>query len=111
MRQSVVQSSHNVKVAFAYLGKRGHIGNMEGNVQLPAQRLAPGALDGRGTDVGTHNPMTTTGQSNCLRSDTAGAIEDVEPAGSKMRFQEGMERPGLPFNGPVPIFKDQMVVG
>ena len=108
--QGVVEGGDDVEGGVGDLGERGHVGDVEVDLERARGGFVAGAGDGGGAEVGGGDAVAKLGEAEGLGADAAGAVEDMERVRRGFRGQDGAEDSGLAGDGGVPIVEDEVVV-
>src|SRR5580698_6582066 len=111
MRQRVVHCCHDIEIVRDNLRERCHVGDEEGNIQSAALCLMHGASHRCLAQVRRGYLMAEFREPNGLRPNPACAVQNLERSAGQLCRQKRVENPRLTLDGPLPIVKNQMVMG
>src|SRR5271156_914448 len=110
MRQSIIQCGHDIEVAVCNLLQRGHIRDLERDVQPTTLSLAPRPVYRGSTQVRGDYTMAKCCEPERLGSDPAGTVQNFQWMAATLRRKKRIQNPGLPLDRLVPIVEDQVKV-
>jgi len=88
-----------------------HVGDREGDRQVPLRRLLLRPHHGAERRIRPANVIAQAGEPQGLGADAAGGIQDARRAAPPLGAQDAVQGIRLPLDAGVPILVDQVVVG
>ena len=108
MGESIIQRGHDIEVTICNLLQRGHIRDVERDVQATTLSLAPRPVHRRSTQVRGDYTMAKACEPERLGSDPTGTVQNFQWMAATLRRKKRIQNPGLPLDRLIPIVEDQV---
>src|SRR5271167_2550833 len=109
MRQRVIGSQNHIELLLGDGAQIPHVRHMELHLDSQPSCFALGPRDGGSAEIGGNDLMAPLRQPEALRSNSAGAIQDLGSCKAGVLLEEGAKYTCLPLDAPSPVLEDEVI--